>query len=295
MRLSALEKSVDEVQGAILLARLRQANFAPAGSALRRVGASSLAIELKRYRKRQMDDLEKELARSRRVLDEASRVVTSKREEINLLRKQAMVLNEEFLRRSNDLDRAKVNLAICLEQANQIVKAKQFVQEQSDDLHADATKDRQAWIVEREAVIARIRRLLEGHETATHHPQQQKGGEAEAFGNLTTEQEEYALHRVKQLAVSIDREYGGKPAKPAAFVGCSSPPSGSRHAGLEKEAPFEQAELEVWESAFKRMQEGTGEADAGTRACVWVWVWVWVVVVGGGGRQLWGNRGSQLV
>jgi uncharacterized coiled-coil protein SlyX len=209
MRLQALDKNVDEVQGAILLARLRQANFAPAGSALRRVGASNLALELKRYRKRQMDDLEKELARSRRVLDEASRVVTSKREEINLLRKQAMVLNEEFLRRSNDLDRAKVNLAICLEQANQIVKAKQFVQEQSDDLRADATKDRQAWIVEREAVIARIRRLLEGTEAVAQHSHHRGSvsDSSQPFGNLTTEQEEYALQRVKQLAVSIEREY----------------------------------------------------------------------------------------
>jgi uncharacterized coiled-coil protein SlyX len=45
-----------------------------------------------------MEDLEKELARSRRIVDETTRVVAAKREEINLLRKQAMVLNEEFLR-----------------------------------------------------------------------------------------------------------------------------------------------------------------------------------------------------
>lgn len=188
-------------QSAILRARSTQANFAPAGSALRRVGASSLALELRKYRKRQMDDLEKELARSRRILDEASRVVSSKRDEIDLLRKQAMVLNEEFLRRSNDLDRAKVNLAICLEQANQIVKAKQFVQEQSDDLRADATKERQAWMDEREAVIARIKRLLEGLE----EDKPAIGGEDPAWGNLTAEQETYALERVKQLATTIER------------------------------------------------------------------------------------------
>ena len=149
-----------------------------------------------------MDDLEKELARSRRILDEASRVVSSKRDEIDLLRKQAMVLNEEFLRRSNDLDRAKVNLAICLEQANQIVKAKQFVQEQSDDLRADATKERQAWMDEREAVIARIKRLLEGLD----EDKPAIGGDGDpAWGNLTAEQETYALERVKQLAATIER------------------------------------------------------------------------------------------
>ena len=48
-----------------------------------------------------MEDLEKELARSRRIVDETTRVVAEKREEINLLRKQAMVLNDEFLRVSS--------------------------------------------------------------------------------------------------------------------------------------------------------------------------------------------------
>ena len=33
-------------------------------------------------------------------------------------------------------------------------------------------------------------------------------------------------------------------------------------AGLEREAPVEKAELDVWESAFLRMQQGTGEGDA---------------------------------
>ena len=179
-------------------------------------------MELRKYRKRQMDDLEKELARSRRILDEASRVVSSKSDEIDLLRKQAMVLNEEFLRRSNDLDRAKVNLAICLEQANQIVKAKQFVQEQSDDLRADATKERQAWMSEREAVIARIKRLLEGTEMAPPPVE----GDA-SWGNLTTEQEEYALARVKQLATSIERAWEwflGQYWNPATWAPCFSQP-----------------------------------------------------------------------
>lgn len=86
------------MQDAILAERKRQAEFAPAGSSLTRAGATSLAMEIKRYQKRQMEDLEKELSRSRRIVDESTRVVASKRDEINLLRKQAMVLNDEFLR-----------------------------------------------------------------------------------------------------------------------------------------------------------------------------------------------------
>lgn len=122
--------------------RRKQSEFAPPGSALKRAGASNLALELKKYQKRQMEDLEKELARSRRIVDETTRVVAAKRDEINLLRKQAMVLNDEFLRRSNELDRSKMQLAIMLEQANQIVKAKQYIGEQMDELRADAARER---------------------------------------------------------------------------------------------------------------------------------------------------------
>lgn len=98
VRVKDLEREIADAQASLLTEQQKQAQFAPAGSVLKREGASSLAIEIKRYQGRVTQDLEKELSRSRRIVDETTRVVAAKREEINLLRKQAMVLNDEFLR-----------------------------------------------------------------------------------------------------------------------------------------------------------------------------------------------------
>lgn len=53
---------------------------------------------MRRFQARLAEQLERELARCRRMEDEAARTVAGMREDINLLRKQAMVLNDDFLR-----------------------------------------------------------------------------------------------------------------------------------------------------------------------------------------------------
>lgn len=47
------------------------------------------------------------------------------------------------LQRSNELDRSKMQLAIMLEQANQIVKAKQYINEQCEELRLDSNRERE--------------------------------------------------------------------------------------------------------------------------------------------------------
>lgn len=110
--------------------------------------------------KRVLEHLERELARCRRADDEASRVVAARREEINLLRKQAIVLNDDFLRRSNELDSCKMALAIRLEQANQIVRASQYVAEQANEVRAEAAAERGVWLQERDVIVGEVVRIL---------------------------------------------------------------------------------------------------------------------------------------
>jgi len=215
--------------------------FAPPGSTLKRAGASNLALEMKRYQKRQMEDLEKELARSRRIVDETTRVVAAKREEIDLLRKQAMVLNDEFLRRSNELDRSKMQLAIMLEQANQIVKAKQYIAEQMEELKAESNRDRDAWMSQRDDIIREVRAIVESLQSdtatspkaATSSRRGDGGADGLNWGDLDPEAEQRAQERVKELTAEIAR--------------------------LEAAAPIEAAELEAWEAAFARLSALTGE------------------------------------
>lgn len=193
---------------------------------------------MKRYQKRQMEDLEKELARSRRIVDETTRVVAAKREEIDLLRKQAMVLNDEFLRRSNELDRSKMQLAISLEQANQIVKAKQYIAEQMEELKAESNRDRDAWMAQRDDVIREVRAIVESLQSDTGTSPKaattsRRGEEGLNWGDLDPEAEMRAQERVKELTAEIAR--------------------------LEAAAPIEAAELEAWEAAFARLSALTGE------------------------------------
>lgn len=86
--------------------------------------------------------------------------MAARREEINLLRKQAIVLNDDFLRRSNELDSCKMALAIRLEQANQIVRASQYVAEQANEVRAEAGAEREVWLKDRDVIVGEVVRIL---------------------------------------------------------------------------------------------------------------------------------------
>jgi len=137
-----------------------------------------LGEAMRRFQARLSENLERELARCRRTEDEAARTVAGMREDINLLRKQAMVLNDDFLRvrcspadslvalahaplaalvhlrcrvldapscmqRSNELDRAKMTLAIQLEQANMVVHAKAHLQDALEEMRREDAADKE--------------------------------------------------------------------------------------------------------------------------------------------------------
>jgi len=71
----------------------------------------------------------------------------------------------EPVQRSNELDRAKMQLAIMLEQANQIVKAKQFIGEQVEEIRQEVAKEREV----RNAGATRLSLCAEGTVDHPHH------------------------------------------------------------------------------------------------------------------------------
>jgi regulator of replication initiation timing len=139
------------------------------------------------------------------------------------------------LQRSNELDRSKMQLAIMLEQANQIVKAKQYIGEQMDELKLEAGRDKDAWMAQRDDLIVEIRDILEAAESeeAKQKKAAKVDGEPAPWGELDAEAEQAAQDRIIELEGAI--------------------------ATLQSVAPLADAELAVWEEAFVRLAESAGE------------------------------------
>jgi hypothetical protein len=90
-----------------------------------------------------------------------------------------------------------MQLAIMLEQANQVMKQKAFVDEQLDELRAAASRDRSEWMQQRDAILAGIRGLVNRGEARAE-------AGAPKWGSLNVEDEQAALTRVKWLVAEID-------------------------------------------------------------------------------------------
>lgn len=155
-----LDAELDTLKSRILEEKAKQASFGSRAGALKAAGSSNLAEEARRYKTKILSRLEELFATTLREENALTRETKAKRGLINDLRSNALALNEEFLLSSNSLDSAKLRLALILEQANSIVKAKGEIALRVEALRKKLVLDRTLWLQERAQITGEVHRLL---------------------------------------------------------------------------------------------------------------------------------------